>query len=381
MTISHELRQGHRFRLMASAVVAVVIAGMVGTVLVRSWLSADRQAGAAALERRGIAYLQPAIHLVALLAAGEVNVARGAAVNTEPLQTALADVDAADASGLGAATRWADLRQRVTGLIQHPGTGPVAVEGWTDAAGLANALVSAVATNGGLDLDPDADSFELLQAAARTLPGVIVYAGRAGDIAASIGVKSLSAAEQATLDVAVYQVALTTKQLDSQLAGAITAESTTTADLTSQEDAFESAVSNFAPSGVVSTLTGQVNVVGLPLAAQAVQSSALALADQLFGRADALVASRARTLDDDEAIAVFVGVAFLLCSAALGWLLVPLPRRAPQHAETGSGDRDGRLIQAGDLIDARDLPLEELVHIGRGVRVESAARVGRNDAK
>ncbi len=366
---------------MAAAVVAVIITGLVGTVLARSWLSADRQAAAAGLERRAIAYVQPAIRLTELLGSGEVTVARNGKVDVDTLHAAVGAVDSADSSGLGIATRWADLRSRVEALVEHPGSGLIAAQGWSDVAALSLALVSEVASTGGLDLEPNGNAYQLLEAGSRTLPAVMVYSGRAGDIAARVGGHTPSASEQATLDVAVYQVAVTTSELDAELAGAITAESTTTADLTSQEDAFESAVSNFAPSSVISTLTGQVNIVGMPAQAQSVQSASLALAGQLLGRADALVADRAHTLDDDEAIAVFVGVAYLVCLAALAWLLVPLPRRIPQHAETASSERDARLMQAADLIDARDLPLEELVHIGRGVRAESAVRVGGTDAK
>jgi|SRR5215467_646506 len=373
-------RLGRRLRLVASVTLALATVALVGIVTVRSWQSSHRQQAAVALERSGIAYLRPEIHLITVLAGGELTIARNAHFDTAPLRAAEAEVDstvtAAGAGTLDNVARWADLRDRIDALMTHPDAGAGATQSWADTVGVAGQLLDAVTAQAGLDLDPDLASHNLIGAAVHALPSVIIYAGRAGGIAAQAVGRGPSAAEETELAVDTYQVALLAAQLDTE----ITAGADAAPDITTQLDAFESAVSTFVPPSVVTRPVGTVPLVGLADSAQTVQAAALALATDLLLRADTMLADRAGGLRDDGILAVSVGVALLVTAAALVWLLVPARRRTGDAAEPGDIDSDsGPRLAPGDLIDARAL-LEELAHVGRGVRAPAAGK-SRTDAR
>jgi len=363
-----------------TAVLAVVTVGLVATAVVRSWQSSHRQRADAALERTGIAYVRPEIRLVAVLAAGEITVARGTAVDMGPVRAAMAAVDGAPGAGtLGTGARWADLRGRVDALTTGQDTGASAAQAWADAVVLAGQLLDAAITAAGLDRDPDLASHNLIDAAVNGLPSVIVYAGRSGDIAAQAAGGTPTAAQELALAVDTYQVALLATRLDAQLTTGADAAS----DITTQVDAFESAVSTFVPPSAVTREPGTVQVVGLADSALTVQATALALATDLLARVDGVVAERESGLRDDQTVAVAVGIGVLLSAAALAWLLVPVrPRRGGPHDadEAGPGRVPEPAAPADDLIDARDLPLDTLVHAGRGAR-SPATRGHRRNAQ
>jgi hypothetical protein len=369
-------RRGRRLRFVASTALALVTAGLVGVVVVRSWQSTEQQRTAISLERSGIAYLGPEIRLIAVLAGAEITVARGAPVDTAQVQTAEAAVDAAaDVNRLHAGTRWPDLRGRIDGLTRRSDSGPGAVQAWDDVVSLAGDLLDAVVAAAGLDLDPQASTQNLIDAAVHGLPSVVIYAGHAGAIAAQAVGGNLSAGQQTELAVYTYQVALLGARLDTQ----VTSGADTAADVTTQMDTFESAVGTFVPPSVVTRPIGSVPLVGLADGAQGVQSAALALATDLLLRADAALADRDAGLRNDGIVAISVGVALLVTAAALVWLLAPARRRAGDAAEAEeTGDREAG-AEPADLIDARDL-LGELVHVGRGVRSPTTGE-SRTDAR
>ena len=156
-----------------------------------------------AKERNGVAYLTPLVELASRTAQ-----ARHVAVTGDraavPLDREIAAVDAVDrklAPTLGTADAWAATR-RLIGAAQG-GTGPAAAryQEYNAAVQALTDLIVRVGDNSNLTLDPDLDTYYLMDTLQFRLPVVLDNAGRGADLAVLAASAPATARTQALIDL------------------------------------------------------------------------------------------------------------------------------------------------------------------------------------
>lgn len=355
-------------RIIAAVVVLGLLLAGVGTVFNLLWNDTAAQSRKLATEREGASLLVPLTGLVETLTVARSVVARGGQVQGAPVQNAMLAVDAADdryGADLGSHAEWSGLHHVLSALASHPGSGADGYQVFSDAITLVTRLIGDVAESSGLILDSEVDSYYLVDALVLRLPQVIGYAGQATDLQASSGEAPLTGENAASLAVARFQVALATSQLVADIKKSVTANAAV--DLSVQQDALQDAVNQLSPPIVVAVLSAPVDAIDLAAAAQRVGDSALALGIRGWHNVDSLLATREHALQSRQRLTAGAGVGVIVSALALLFVVVPGRRR------TVGGDDDTEtpapiVAEPVALRDARDLLLEELVHVGRGVR-------------
>jgi methyl-accepting chemotaxis protein len=395
-----------RFSRLMKVRVAVVLA--VGFVLPCVYLALQGSSYNSSLanftsnERVGILYLRPLNALIIALSNGESAAVRDEPVNTAGIRAAVSNVNVADAaygSRLATQERWSDLRQRIAALIAGRETGQRAFTDYSNITDLAVALVTETGDTSNLILDPGQDSYHIVVAAMVDATSVLVNSGQMADLvwlASKLAPKDTTQAEGRVL-AARDQVAQAAADIDTNVQTAFEATQSTTlaARLAAPLDQFRTAISGFAPVTSLAELSVNLSAP-LPIyAARAqVESTGSRLQATMFDQLDQLLQARQDELHRQrERGFAALGVAV----AAIGWIgWILLPERRGSDAARAADEADalagGRHRAAGirddedpdpaddgfmDLMDARELLMEELARSGRAVR-STRRGVGRD---
>jgi methyl-accepting chemotaxis protein len=304
------------------------------------WTQQGTQIAFSAKERVGMVYLEPANELVVKLVE-----ARSAAVRGEPapsLDTAVAAVDKVEASDgrtLETTKLWTALKGTIDkASTAEPGTPQDAFDAWTPAVSGALGLVVQVANGSNLILDPDLDTYYLMDTLITKLPSAADQAGQAGDLA-------LIAGADGTMD---QRVALST------------AKGGLSGTLGPLSDGLETAFTHTARATLRDELTRPLETVkgakgGRVEAVAKMESVTTPVLDQLLkARVDRLTAARTR-------LAVVFGLALLVALYLFaGFFLSVRVAVAEISGRLRSlAERDTTALRAGlEAISRRDLTLE-----------------------
>jgi hypothetical protein len=180
--------------LLALAVIAPVVA-------IASWASTDTGDNREFVrgERRGVEYLQPLTKLLGVLIASQSAAVRGEVVETSALDAELAAVERVEArhgDALSTRSRWPTLRDSIKELTQRPGLpGNEAYQRWGQAVDLTVALIRRVGDTSRLILDPELDSYYLMDAGMIRLPEVAQAAGQLADLAQVSPTRTIAATD------------------------------------------------------------------------------------------------------------------------------------------------------------------------------------------
>ncbi len=356
-----------------------VMVVLIGLVFLRYWSALSSDSDVVRAERRGVAYLQPLSRLLGELTEAQSGAVRGSAVDIRAVQNAVREVDGAQSrhgAALATGQRWSDLRGRIDGLLSADASGRSAYDAYTDATTSTLALMRRIGDTSKLVLDPELDSRYLMDAALVRLPDVLLHAGRAADLSV-VGDDERTAA---ALAVARNRVATSAGEVVAGSRTSIETSSRATLGrtLTPQLDQFQSAVDRMVPPVVIDQLAVPVSATELPELSRAVREAAVPLATTVLGELDVLLRQRQDALDRDRLVAAAAAVVVVLVGVLLLLLLVAARRSADEsEAENGAHvpsidepERDPR----PDLVDARDLLIEELIHVGRAVRPQGRGR-------
>lgn len=370
-----------RFSRLMKVRVAVVLA--VGFMLPCAYLAFQAlsynssQGNFLSNERVGILYLRPLNGLIVALSDGESAAVRNDLVNTADIQAAVSKVNAADVaygSRLATQQRWSDLRQRIATLIARPETGQQAFSDYSDVVDLAVALVTETGDSSELILDPGQDSYHLVDAAMVQATSVLVDSGQMADLVwlgSKVAPKGTTQAEGRVL-AARDQVAQAAAAIDTDVQTSFGATQSTTlaADLAAPLDQFRSAISGFAPVTSLAELSVNLSQPQPIYAARSqVESAGIRLQATMLDELDQLLQARQDELHRQRQRGfAAVGIA-VVAVGWIGWILLP-PRRAPDSAQTTDEAEDLDPVDDGltDLMDARELLIEELTRSGRAVR-------------
>jgi hypothetical protein len=296
-------------------------------------------------EKRGVEYLQPLTKLLGVLVASQSAAVRGEQVEKAALDAELAAVERAElrlGSALSTSARWPTLRDSIKELSERPGApGAEAYQRWGQAVDLTVALIRRVGDTSRLILDPELDSYYLMDAGMIRLPEVTQAAGQLADLSAiNRGALKPEDPKAAVLRdrIATNSAAVATglgKVVDA------TADGEVGSSILSPLDQFGAATDALAPSiavAVMPPLPDNVNA-----AAVGVRDASQRLSQTVWVELNRLLTSR---LDEVKVwrIQIFAGAALSLLVAILVGIVVWV-RRRPDSA--GSPPDSGNFVSTG----------------------------------
>jgi hypothetical protein len=288
---------------------------------------------------------------------------RGERVDADELHAALravANVDGEYGTALQTSQRLTELTDKVETALRRAETGRAAYETYSGLVTLALDLTRRIGDTSHLVHDPDLDSFYLMDAAIVRLPTAMVYAGRAADLVALAGGRTLTGEDAISAAVARFGVSTAAQEVSDGLTKSVdfTARSELGTNIADRLDTFTSAADAFAPPTMLRELSGAVaDAAVLGANARRVYATALPLAHRLLSELQALLKVRRADLAEQRRFtAVAAGVA--ACLGVLMALLLALGRR--RSASAMRPDDLPILTDARTVLDA-----QRLVHLGR----------------
>jgi hypothetical protein len=381
MTRPADLRQRRGPRILVAIVLLIAIGGLFGVLVTQLRSIHSAEAEFVTAERQGVAYLRPLTRLLSELAKAQTAAVRATAVDSVSLNGAVAGVAEADRAHGGllrTERRWTDLRGEIEKTAADRPTGAAALARFTDLITLANDLARRVADTSNLILDPRLDTYYLMDTALLQLPVAVTSAGRAADVSYLVTRSGQdSGDEDARVDVAVArtQVATSTDAIGVGLRKAMdeTSRNGMGPNLTEPLDAFQSAVDQLAPPSALRQAEIP-SASSLATAAQRVREAALPLWGAVLGELDGALAARQESLSMQRTYGLTTAAAGVLLGVVLLWWSVPARSRGRGDDFAAARDEAQQMDVASvsvqlPAVDARDLlAIEELVHVGRGVR-------------
>ena len=173
-------------RVAIGAALAVALLTPVAVLFTLVWSSTGDRMAFAADERRGVAYLGPLTRLLSVVTDAQAEAVSGKPINPEPVRAAIVEVDAIDAE-LGGQLRTTDRWTTIRGIIQER-TGRRwndTIEAYTQFSDLVTQLMELnrkVGDGSRLILDPQLDSYYVMNAALLRIPEILVDSGRYTDL-------------------------------------------------------------------------------------------------------------------------------------------------------------------------------------------------------
>jgi hypothetical protein len=372
-------------RIVLAVVLLCGIGGLFGALTGQLRTAIESDAAVVANERLGVQYLRPVTRLIIELSKAQSAAVRGSAVDSVALEAAVSGVSAADdVDGIALRTQqlWTQLRAEIAKVMTERPTAATAIDRYGDLIELVAELARRAGDTSQLILDPKVDSYYLMDAVLLQLPTAVTAAGRAAD-RAYLGRSARTTADSEAIDVDVAvdrrRVASATAALGTSVRKAMneTSRATMGPTLTEPLDVFRAAVEQLAPPAVLKQSGQPPNDTALSEAATRVRDSALPLAVAVLSELEGLLATRQEALATQRITALAYAGAGVIAGVVLLWWSVP-PRgrgHGDDLAGATAGDDTGvpRDVAAVSVqlpaVDARDLlAIEELMHVGRGVR-------------
>jgi methyl-accepting chemotaxis protein len=331
----------------------------------------NAQEAFSALELDGVAYVAPASELL-----GKVVAARSAAVAGQPVDAGglnaaaarLAEVDADLGQALETSALWEEVRTQLQQLATGELAPVDAYAEWSAAAGKVRALIVQAADKSNLTLDPDLDTYYLMDTLITKLPTLADTAGQAADLrVAAAGGRAVPGVDSPRIELAVLlgTVSNAASAVDANLKVSIE----TTADdsvegrlggpIGQLDQAVETVVTE-VDKAVKGSLGG--DLAGARTRAGQASAAAVSLAGEVAPALDGLIdtriggfASRERTVETVVAIAValalwlFVGFYLSVTRSVrgtLGVLAAAADGDLTQSVERHTTDEVGRMGDA-----------------------------------
>jgi hypothetical protein len=333
-------------------------------------------------ERAGVDYMRPLTRLVAVLSDAQSAAVVGQQPSPGALSGALTSVATADrrhGEALGTTERWNNLSQRVSQLASRRVTGPEAYNSYSETLDLAMALMTKVGDESKLILDPELDSYYLIDATLIRIPSLLVDSGRMVDLARLA--QNGSAPQQETAASRVFaardRVGATATALDVGLKKSFdtTASSTLGPALLGHVDRVRSVVAELAPTTSLLDLPVAVgDAGGLVGARDRLRDASIQLDDTTLTELDALLVTRQDGINSQRTSVLAAIVLAALVGAVLLWARLPDRGEEEDDEEAAAPARHRAGVvpepeEPSDLVDARQLlATGELVRVGRAVQ-------------
>ncbi|MGW1412170.1 hypothetical protein [Streptomyces sp. NPDC002403] len=291
-------------------------------------------------ERRGVVYLRPMATLIAAVADSQSAAVAGRRPDPGVLTKAVAAVAEADRT-VGGSLRvrdsWVDLRTRLAELAATPHTGRSAYRAYSEAVDVALLLMLRVGDTSKLILDPEIDSYYLIDAGMLRLPSVVADSGRMADLEVLRGQGTGKDLPLARVLVARDRVSTAASAVEAGLAKSFgsSASSSVGKDLLGKIDAFHTALEPLAPSAPLVDQPLPPRTDLMEGRRSELARTALNLDIAALGELDQLLATRERNIEQSRLVMLMVVIAGLaLAAVALAW-------RARASGSQGRGPRTG----------------------------------------
>ena len=328
-------------------------------------------------EQKGITYLRPLVTLLSDTVDLQTAAVRGEAVDRLTLDAAISSVDRVDqqlGDDLGVRRRWASVRQRLTQFAVRPPTGAAGLRAGSQVVDQLTALLAQVGDASNLILDPQLDSYYVMDALLLRIPAVIVQAGRMTDLAYVAAPTGTATGVAPSTVVVVAQGTLrdAASTLDAGLRKSLAATTSRTLGpaLLSQLDVLQAAVNQLAPLDTQVGADPTVPESGtLQPSQRKLRDAAIAVAGAGFGELFSLIKARSDGVERQRRGVLLVGGVGAVAALAVLWFGVGARRRPTvdddsDEATPTSTVSDDEL----DLLDARELlGARQLVRVGRAV--------------
>ena len=353
-------RLRYAYKILVIPVVLLLLVGFVAKAYVDLQRS---QVAFSAKERDGVAYLSPLLDLTARAVTARHMAVTGGEPAAAGVQDAVARMDAATGR-YGAEVDTVDGWERAKQALGRAGTadGPqAAFDAYNTAVADLLALIVKTSDESNLTLDPDLDTYYLMDALVFRLPILLATTGRAVDQAALVraaGDASNQGQARVDLAIAAGTLATTRDSIDAGLATALdNTASTTLRGRAEGGRAVHDAVSQVIDLATQAAKNGDMTRLGSRQGDEA-HAATVALATALLPELDRLIEVR---IGRFEANARRVEVAIVLAVLLVAWLLVGLYRSAtvPLHRMVATLGA----LATGDL--TRSVPVESHDEIGQ----------------
>ena len=163
------------------AVIAIVLIAPLGFVVQRYAETENASAAFSTLEETGMDYIEPTFALEAALVTARSAAVAGDKVDSDAVRSAVTAVDTVTnriGDQIATTDAWNTLRADISDLLDAPPTDPEeAFAGWTKVVDGSAALAATAADGSNLTLDPDLDSFYLMDAATTKTPMLLAAVG------------------------------------------------------------------------------------------------------------------------------------------------------------------------------------------------------------
>ncbi|GAA4263283.1 hypothetical protein GCM10022255_106430 [Dactylosporangium darangshiense] len=367
-------------RIAIAMLLIAVLAGLYSLSTAQLWTSADAETAVVAAERHGLHYLQWTTRLIDALTQARSAAVRGEAPDLGALNSALVamnEADSSDGDTLRTKQRWADLRTAINAVMLDRPVGREASRRYGDVITLAIQLAGKVGSTGRLVVDPDLYRHYLADAVVLRLPVVLTDANLAADLLYLDGHSSGPAAARAALAISVIRsdLASVAVAVDTGLGDVTDASGVAVGQaLAAPLDAFREAVGRLAGPTALDKSQPLTDVAGTTTIARQVQEASTSLASVMFAELGGQLTSHERALEQQRLRPLALAVGGVVLGVILLFWVVPGRRRDgvddsfDDAASTLPADVASVSITLPE-VDARDLlAIEELVHVGRGVR-------------
>jgi hypothetical protein len=152
------------------------------------WRRTSADAAFSQGERQGLRLARPAVRLISATADAQTATITGRGLTDArvALQVRVAEVDAAQSGETtpDIGKRWSDVRREVETLVSDPPSAATAFTRFAVATSAELTMLQAIADSSNLILDPQLDSYYLMDAVMLRVPRLLVDAGRFTDLAA-----------------------------------------------------------------------------------------------------------------------------------------------------------------------------------------------------
>jgi diguanylate cyclase (GGDEF)-like protein len=229
VALTRRLRYAQKFVVVG----LVLIVPLVTVVLV--YVGGQRKDERYALrERHGVEFVVPLTVLTAHLVSARHEVALSVGDSRPDLGSDLSRIDNLDrrlGGTLGTSDAWQELRRTIVAAGQVRGGVLSRVKAYDAAADSLLAFIARLGDQSGLTLDPDLDSYYLMQLVQNELPLLLDTVGRVTDRASFADAHSLTADADAFIELGVYNGILTTAHHAIGRATRIVAATTSSAEV------------------------------------------------------------------------------------------------------------------------------------------------------
>ncbi|MBI1757873.1 MAG: hypothetical protein HYR62_01370 [Actinobacteria bacterium] len=335
----------------------VVVTLLSVAVFLPAWRSLSDQRTFTVKERAGVAYLTALPTALSALLDAEAAAVRGAPLDKVAQQRAFDAVDAADArlGGILLTTqRWSTLRARIQTLSTQRFTDQIgAYVAYTEVVDLMLGLYRKIGDESNLILDPELDTYYLMNAAMLRLPPVMVNASRLADLVSILPSVNGRARVEMASSIATARTFVATDAADLQQGLTTAIDRTTRSDLGTallgQLDEFHRALESIAPSTMLVGMPHFVDTVANVVPQRdTLMTTSVRLARVALTELDGLLSGRADGFDGNRTvflIALVLGVTLTIVAlAAMGWFLWS---RSPVQGRSHRDDSGGGPRQPG----------------------------------